>query len=216
MKLKEIFDNADGALTWEQFESLLPKGVKFVDLSEGEYVSKSKYEDDLSAKDNEIATLNTNITSRDTDLADLQKRLESAGVDAEKLASVSTDLSTLQTKYENDTKAYKEQLKKQAYEFAVKEYASGKKFTSNAAKRDFISSMIAKGLKMDNGTILGAEDFAKTYSESNADAFVSEVEPEPIAPLPTFVAPTQGSEPPVDSTGGFSNAFNFVGVRKHE
>ena len=53
MNIKEIFDKAEnGTLTFEQFDSLAKEGnAKFADLSEGNYVSKSKYEDDLSSKD---------------------------------------------------------------------------------------------------------------------------------------------------------------------
>ena len=108
-------------------------------------------------------------------------------------------------------------MSKQAYEFAVKDFASSKKFTSNAAKRDFINSMIAKELKMDNGRILGADDFVTSYSTENADAFVVEKEDKvPEQPKPSFVSSTQGANPPADSTGGFASAFHFTGVRPKE
>ena len=173
MTIKELFDNAEnGTLTWEQFEEAAKgAGAKFTDLSEGNYISKRKYEDEISAKDAEIDTLNGTIGSRDTDLEDLKKKLEEAGTDADKLASLTGEFDSLKGKYESDVKAYKDQLKKQAYEFAVKEFAAGKRFTSNAAKRDFIQSMIAKDLKMDRDMILGAEDFVSAYSKDNEDAF---------------------------------------------
>ena len=70
----------------------------------------------------------------------------------------------------------------QAYEFSVKEYANNKKFTSNAAKRDFVNSMIAKNLKVENGKIIGADDFTTAYSAENADAFATEKAQEPKKP----------------------------------
>lgn len=219
MNLKELFDKAEnGTFTYDQFvEAAKAAGAKFEDISEGKYVSKFKYEQEIGAKDKEIETLNTTISTRDTDLADLKSKLEAAGTDAEKLAELQTNLSTLQTNYDNDVKAYKKQLSQQAYEFAVKEFAADKKFTSNAAKRDFIQSMIAKELKMDKGKILGAEDFVTSYSADNADAFVVEnPDPEPTPPAqpkPTFVAPTQGSgQQQQDPTGGFANAFHFTTI----
>jgi len=56
--VKELFDLAeDGTLTYEQFMDLARQAnVKFVDLNEGGYVSKNKYESELEAKAKEIST----------------------------------------------------------------------------------------------------------------------------------------------------------------
>lgn len=218
MTIKDFFDNAENqTLTWEQFESAVNGKAKFVDLNEGNYVSKQKYNDDLATKDTEIETLNGTLSSRDTDLADLKKQLEDAGTDSDKLATLTNDLSTLQSKYDDEVKNYKAQLKKQAYEFAVKDFANTKKFSSNAAKRDFVNSMLAKELKMDKDTILGAEDFVTAYSQDNADAFAVENDPEPEPtppePKPTFVNPTPGGDPSPAESNEFMQAFNFTGVR---
>lgn len=210
MTIKELFEKAEnGTLTYEQFNKLCTdNGIKLADLSEGNYISKQKYEDELNSKVKEIETLNGTISTRDTDLAELKKKLEDAGTDAEKLTALTNDFDGLKTKYDTDVKNYKAQLKKQAYEFAVKEYANGKKFTSNAAKRDFINSMLSKDLKMENDTILGADDFVKVYSENNADAFVTEKKEEPV---PNITTSTKATEPTQES--GFTQAFHFMGVR---
>ena len=170
MTIKELFGKSEnGTLTYEQFEALSKESnANFADLSEGKYVSKNKYEDDIKAKDSAIETLNGTITTRDNDLADLKSKLEAAGTDADKLASLTGEFNSLQTKYDDDIKSYQDRLRKQAYEFAVKDFASSKKFTSNAAKRDFINSMIAKELKMDDGKILGAEDFVKAPESTHS------------------------------------------------
>jgi vacuolar-type H+-ATPase subunit I/STV1 len=189
-------------------------------LSEGQYVSKQKYEDDLSTRVKEIETLNESLNTRNTDLEDLQKRLAEAGTaDAEKLTALSNDLESYKNKYETETKKYKEQLKKQAYEYAVRDFANSKNFSSKAAKRDFIQSMIAKDLKMEDSRIIGAEDFASMYSSENADAFINDeyfddYDNEPaLDDKPKFISPTPGAEqPPVDSND-FLNAFHFMGVR---
>ncbi len=218
MTVKEIFEQSEnGTLTWEQFQEAMGT-AKFVDLSEGNYVSKRKYEDDIAAKDTQIEQLNGTIKERNNDLAGLKTQLEDAGTDAEKLTQLTGEFDTLKNKYDNDTKAFKAQLKKQAYEFAVKEFASTKEFTSNAAKRDFIQSMIAKDLKMENDMILGAEDFVTAYSADNADAFVVKdtTPPEPqqqVNNKPQFVNTTQGGEPAQQDQNAFLNAFNFTGVR---
>lgn len=240
MNIKDIFDKAeDGTLTFDQFEAIMKdSGAKFADLSDGKYVSKSKYETDLKAKDGEIAAKDTEITgrddqiknltetisTRDTDLANLQKQLEDAGQDATKLAELNNQITGMQAKYDADVQAYQNQLKQQAYEFAVKEFAQTKNFSSQAARRDFVQSMIARGLQMDGDKILGREDFAEAYFAENADALVPEKAPEPEptpeptpepAPkvvVPEFIAPTPGPDP-TDDAGEFH--FNFTGVRAH-
>ena len=215
--VKSIFEQSeDGTLTYEQFMEL-SGDAKFVDLSEGQYVSKQKYEDELATRVKEIETLNESLTTRSTDLEELQKKLAEAGTaDAEKLAALTSDLEGYKTKYETETKKYKEQLRKQAYEYAVRDFANSKNFSSKAAKRDFIQSMIAKDLKMEDSRIIGAEDFATMYSNENEDAFISEEyydEPALDDIKPKFVEPTPGAEqPPVDSND-FLNAFHFMGVR---
>lgn len=204
--LKEIFGASEnGTLTYEQFVAKAKElGAKFADLSEDKYVSKKKYEDEVAAKDKEIETLNGTISTRDTDLADLQQKLAEAGTDAEKLTTLSNDLQTLQSKYDEDVKNYKKQLDAQAYDFAVKEYANGLEFSSEAAKRDFIQQMRGAQLKLDNGTLIGAGDFKDMYSQNNSDAFkvaAPEPTPAPTPNVPEFVAPTPGSaEQPISMT----------------
>ena len=231
MNLKEIFEKADetGALTYEQFEALAKEaGAKFADLSDGKYVSKSKYDANLKAKDtqlesvnSQIENLNQTVTTRDEDLKNLQKQLEAAGQDATKLAELNTQFSALQEQYNNDVKSYQEKMQKQQYEFAVKEFAATKKFSSNAAKRDFINTMIARNLQMEDGKILGREDFVEKYAEENEDAFKVELPPEPQVKeepkptpvkveLPTFVGATPGPEPQEEEFD-----FGFQGLRAH-
>ena len=98
-------------------------------------------------------------------MSSLKTKLEEAGTDSAKLDELNNQLAELKGTYEKETKAYKDQLKKQSYEFAVREFAGTKEFSSQAAKRDFIQSMIAKDLKMEGNTILGAEDFVSVYQE---------------------------------------------------
>lgn len=194
MKIKEVFAQAeDGTLTYEQFQKIVKDAnAKFADLSEGEYVSKGKYDDEVAAFQAQIENLNGTIGTRDTDLETLKQQLAEAGTDAEKLATLSNDLATLQGKYDADVKSYKEQLKRQAYEFAVKDFANKQKFTSKAARRDFEQAMTLAALKMDGSAILGAEDFRVKYATDNEDAFVVDTphEPEYEPTLPTFVQST--------------------------
>lgn len=186
MTVKELFDKAEnGTLTWEQFETAMGD-AKFVDLGEGNYVSKTKYDNEIAKKDKRIGELTTTISARDADLQKLKQTLEDAG-DVEALKKASADLAELQQKYDKETKEYQEQLAQQAYEFAVKDFASTKQFSSNAAKRDFVQSMLAKKLSLEDGKIIGAEDFAQIYAKDNEDAFVAKKEVAPKDQKPKFV-----------------------------
>lgn len=205
MDIKTIFEKAEnGTLTLEQFLAAAKEAkAKFVDLSEGEYVSKQKYTDDIATRDTRIGTLEGN-------LKDIRGKLDAAGADAEALATLKKDFEELKTKYDTDTKTYQEQLRQQSYKYAVNDLASQYKFTSSAAKRDFINSLIAKDLKMDGDKILGATDFIDEYSQENEDAFVKE--DSGTDNKPHF---SDSTNPPAGSTGGDVNpfSFNFMGVR---
>ena len=125
---------------------------------------------------------NDDIKQRDADLADLKQKLADAGTDAETLKNLQTEFDTLKTNYANAQADYQRQLNKQAYEFAIKEKTNGLQFTSNSAKKAFLSDALAKNLTMDNGNILGFDDFVNAYKEQDAGAFVVETtteEPKP-------------------------------------
>lgn len=216
MNLKDLFDKAEGGvLTYDQLIAAAQESkAKFVDLSEGKYVDKQKYDDDLSARDTRITTLDNTLKTRDTDLANLRTQLEAAGTDADKLSKLTTDFSALQSKYDKDTKAYEKQLKDQAYKYAVRDFANQQKFTSQAAKRDFINSMLEKNFAIENDVIVGASDFVTAYTKDNADAFV--VDTPPATPpaggdKPHFVDTTNPAGTPAGNVNPFN--FNFVGVR---
>lgn len=197
MLLKEIFDKATSenkSLTWEEFEAIAKESkAKFTDLSEGRYVDRQKYEDDLAKKDTEISTLNDTITTRNSDLESLKTQLQNAGSDAGKLEELNSNLTALQAKYDADTKALQTKLSAQAYEFAVRDFAGKQKFSSAAARRDFERSMISKNLPMEDGSIMGAEDYMKSYAKQNADAFVAK-EPTTPKPAPQFVDTANGGK----------------------
>lgn len=223
--LKQYFEKAGGSLTYDELESMIKEsGSKFVDLTDGNYVAKNKYDNEVQTLNAQIEALNGTIGTRDTDLADLKAKLEASGADSDKIASLTKDFEALQGKYNEDTKAYEEKLRKQSYEFAVREFANSKDFSSKAAKRDFVQTMINEGLKMKDGQIIGADDFVSHYKEENSDAFFENADDwyegdyedeDDYTPeyQPQFVAPTPGGEPVHDATQAFTEAFHFTGVR---
>ncbi len=138
---------------------------------------------------------NDDIKQRDTDLADLKQKLADAGTDAETLKNLQTEFDTLKTNYANAQADYQKELNKQAYEFAIKEKVNGLQFTSNSAKKAFLSDALAKNLTMDNGNILGFDDFVNAYKEQDAGAFVVETTTEDPKPPMFGSKSTKKDEP---------------------
>ena len=195
MELKEIFDKATSenkSLTYEEFEAIAKESkAKYVDLAEGKYVSKQKFDDDTAKLNTQITTLNDTIATRDADLTSLKEQLANAGTDASKLEEITANFTALQEKYTTETQALQSKLSEQAYEFAVRDFANSQKFSSAAAKRDFERSMLDKKLPMENGNIMGATDWMKEYAKANKDAFVVEQPKQNTQQPPQFATGTQ-------------------------
>nr|DAQ56486.1 MAG TPA: minor structural protein [Caudoviricetes sp.] len=137
------------------------------------------------------AKYNTDIAQRDTDLATLQEKLKNAGADANKLSNLQTDFDTLQQTYNTAKADYEKQLAEQAYDFAIKENSAKLKFSSNSAKKAFMSDLKAKNLSMENGKILGFDDFVNAYKEQDAGAFITDnPSPKNDEPKPSFSTKT--------------------------
>lgn len=186
MKREDVSKIFEGA-TDDQINAILDINSKDI----GNVKAKS---DSLTAQ---INTLNDQIKQRDADLTAMRDKLNAAQADAGKLTEAQTALSDLQAKYAADQKAWDEQKKAQAYEFAVKSKAGEMKFTSNAAKNDFVRSAIEKGMQLDGDKILGFDDFAKAYRDADPSAFISD---EPQKPQPTISLPAKSAPAPSHMT----------------
>lgn len=162
--LKEIFGG--GALTYEQLAAkVAEKKMKLADLSTGGYVGKEKFE-----------ALNTEKSGLETRLNEANKKLE--GYDPE-----------WKTKAEQAKAAADEQVQAVQRSFAMKEQAANLKFSSESAKRAFIADLEAKKLPIQDGKVLGFDDFVKGYRESDPGAFLTDEKP------PRFSGPTSGPNP---------------------
>lgn len=199
MKREDVSKIFVGA-TEEQISAILDINSKDI----GSAKSKS---DTLSEQ---INSLNEQIKQRDADIKSLGEKLTAAQADAGKLTEAQTALTDLQAKYAADQKEWDAQRAAQAYEFAVKSRAGEMKFSSKAAQNDFIRSAIAKGMKLDGDTILGFDDFAKSYREADPTAFAAE-EPKAPAPtlsLPTSSSPQKGGSEPISLRDALAQKYN--------
>lgn len=198
--LKALF--GDEALTYDQLAAKVAEGkLNVVNIADGSYVSRNKFDDTVNGLKSQVTDLQGQIAQRDTDLAGLNEQLTAAQADAGQLAEAQKQLSALQSKYDKDSKAWEAKNAQQAYEYAVRSKAGELKFTSAAAKKDFIREAIAQGFKMDGDTLMGYTDFVTKYQENDPGAFVQETppaDPDPAdpTPAPTIVLPGKSTPAP--------------------
>ena len=138
--LKNLFSEGE-ALTYDQLtEKISAAGLKLANIADGSYVSRDKMDSKVKGLQGQISDLQGQVKQRDTDMAELQTKLTAAQTDADKLASVQSDLAALRQQREDDGKAWQQKIAAQAYEFAIREKAGEVKFSSNAAKKQFIAA----------------------------------------------------------------------------
>lgn len=124
----------------------------------------------------QITTLTAERDTARNNLSDANKKLE--GYDPE--------WRTKAEKAERDAKAQVEELQK---DFAAQTAAAGVKFSSESAKRAFLSDLKDKKLTLQDGKLLGFEDYLKSYRESDPDAFA------PEKATPTITVGSKGQTP---------------------
>ena len=128
----------------------------------------------------QITTLTAERDTARNNLSDANKKLE--GYDPE--------WRTKAEKAEKDAKAQVEELQK---DFAAQTAAAGVKFSSESAKRAFLSDLKAKKLTLQDGKLLGFDDYLKNYKETDPGAFA----PEKAAP--TITVGSKGQTPATSS-----------------
>lgn len=196
--LKALFGNGE-ALTFDQLmEKAQAAQMKVVNLADGGYVSKSKFNDQTGTLNQQITDLQSQLAQRDNDISTLRETLTVAQADASKLGDVQRTLSEMQNRYTTEKQQYEEKLSSQAYEFAIRERVNGLKFSSKAAKSAFMKSAVDKKFAMENGNLLGFDDYVNQYKAEDSGAFAQE-DPAPApapAPTPTVVLPGSGKPNP--------------------
>ena len=113
------------------------------------------------------------------EIENLREQLTAANKQIEEFQSMNIDeikasAAAWQEKYAASEKAWNEKLAGLKYEAAAKDAIADVKFSSNSAKRAFLSDLQAKNLPLENDKITGFTDFLNSYKESDPDAFVSE------------------------------------------
>ena len=98
------------------------------------------------------------------------------GFEGKDFEALTKELAEAKESLANSEKEYKAAIEKRDYQDAIQELTKDLKFTSNSAKKAFLSELESNPLQMRDGKVLGFDDFLKGYKESDSDAFVKEEE----------------------------------------
>lgn len=122
----------------------------------------------------EIEKLKTEKEGIETQLTEANSKIEGfKEIDIDKIRA---EVDEWKEKYETDTKNLKDSLTQKDYDYKVQELTNSLKFSSNGAKKSFINDLKEKDLKLEDGKLLGFDDFVKSYQENDPMAFMKEEE----------------------------------------
>ena len=117
---------------------------------------------DIEHQKQQITTLTTERDAARSQLADANKKLE--GYDPE-----------WKTKAEQAQQQADQKVAEMKAGYAATSAASGLKYTSDSAKKAFLSDLKAKNLPLqDDGTLLGFDDYVASYKKTDPGAFAQE------------------------------------------
>ena len=161
----------------EVYESLSDEIKKEYDekeliINDGTYIPKAKFD-------------SLNETKKD-----LENQLKETNDKVQELSKVDTEelkqqIENLQKKYEEDTKALNSKYEAREYDIKLNDYAKDLKFSSNSARKSFMSDLKAKELKFEEDKLVGFDDFVNSYKESDPSAFIEEKKEEPSVTVNT-------------------------------
>lgn len=172
-------ENVPG-ITDEQISAILDENGK--DKSELQTALDTKTQE-LDTITTERDSLQTQITERDNDIQELRTRV---GGNAE----IQQKLDDLQTKYDNDTQALKDQLTQQALDHDAEKFVAGYEFSSDYARKAILADFKSKNFERnENGEFVGAKEWMEELKSTSPDAFKTKVEPTPAPTEPPQPAP---------------------------
>lgn len=115
---------------------------------------------DIERKNQTIATLTAERDTARTQLGEANEKLE--GYDPD-----------WKTKSENAARQARQQVEALQSDFAAQSAVSGLKFSSESAKKAFLAELKAKKLTLQEGKLLGFDDFLADYKKTDPGAFAS-------------------------------------------
>jgi len=150
-----------------------------LDIGEGVKLSKEIIDRILDENGRDLEGQKATVTALTTERDGLKSQLDDANKTIQSykdmdIEGVKKAASDWETKYNTDTQKLKDDLEAVKYGHAVEKAVSGLSFTSESAKKAFISDLTSRQLMLEDGKLLGLEDFTKTYREADPGAFTPE------------------------------------------
>lgn len=118
-----------------------------------------------------LDTANEQLKKRDEDLEALK---EKAKGDDETSKKLKEQIESLQAESKKQKEDLEKQIEEQKYAFEIEKKCAGLNFSSKAGKKAFISDLKEAGLKLENGNLLGFDDFVENYKKEDAGVFSQE------------------------------------------
>ncbi|MEG1396092.1 MAG: phage scaffolding protein [Oscillospiraceae bacterium] len=150
-----------------------------LDLGEGVKLPKEAITAIMAEHGKDIETHKNTITQLTTERDGLKTQLDTATTEIKSykdldVEGVKAKAAEWETKYNTETQTLKDQLAAANYGFSIKEATAGLKFTSESARKAFVADLTAKKLPLQEGKLLGMEDFKKDYQAADPNAFAPE------------------------------------------
>lgn len=151
-----------------------------LDLGDGVKLPKSAVDAIMAENGKDIEAQKSTITTLTTERDGLRTQLDEANQSIQSYKDMDIDgvkqsVKDWETKYNADTQKLKDDLAAVKYGHAVEKAVGGLKFTSESARKAFVADLTGKKLPLqDDGTLLGLEDFTKTYREADPGAFAAD------------------------------------------
>lgn len=173
-------------------------------------IGKEVIDQILAESDKELEAGKNQVSALTTERDGLKTQLDAANGEIKSYKDMDIDgikakAAEWETKYNADTKQLKDDLAAAQYGYSVKDAVSTMKFSSESARKAFVADLTAKKLPLQDGKLLGLEDFVKSYREGDPAAFAPE-----DGKIPTFVRGSGNHNPP---TGSNPFSFSFAGIR---
>ena len=173
-------------------------------------VDKEVIDQILAESEKELEAGKNQVESLTQERDGLKTQLDAANGEIKSYKDMDIDgikakASEWETKYNADTQQLKNDLAAAQYGYSVKDAVSAMKFSSESARKAFTADLTAKKLPLQDGKLLGLEDFVKTYRESDPAAFAPE-----DGKIPSF---TRGGGNQNSNSGSNPFNFSFSGVR---
>lgn len=157
--------------------------VRFVDLSEGGYVSKEKY--------GELDTAKKGIEKQ---LKEADDTIESyKDMDIEGIKKSAADWKK---KYDEDTQKLNQQIEADRKAFAAERYIAGQKIKSPLSRRAILQEFLAQNLEFKDGAFTGADEYMEKVRKQYPDEFEQEQDPNQGHQKNTWVRGTQRTYKP--------------------